>query len=69
MFKNKIFFLLKRYNYNNNKILTLKDFSFLSITSFVVIIRSFKLTVINESNENNFDINYSKDISNKKNQY
>ena len=57
MFKNKIFF--KRYNYNDNKILISKNLSFLLIISFIVIIRSFKFIVINELNENNFDMNYS----------
>ena len=66
MFKNKILFLFKRYNYNNNKISTLKDLSFLPITLFIIITRPFKSIVKNDSNENNFDINYSKDVSNKK---
>ena len=66
MFKNKILFLFKRWNYNNNKILTSKDLSFLSTTSFVIIIRSFTCIIENDSNENNFDINYSKNVSNKK---
>ena len=66
MFKNKILFFFKRCNYNNNKILALKDFSFLSITSFVIITRSFKSIIENNSNEDNFDINHSKDVSNKK---
>ena len=39
---------------------------FLSITLFIIIIRSFKFIVENNSNENNFDINYSKNVSNKK---
>ena len=43
----------------------MKNFSFLSIISFIII-RSFKFIVKNESNENNFDINFSKDILNKK---
>ena len=66
MFKDKILFLFKRYDHNNNKILISKDLSFLSIISFVIIIRSFKLIVENDSNENNFDINHSKNVSNKK---
>ena len=66
IFKDKILFLLKRCDYNNNKILTLKDLSFLSITSFVIITRSFKFIVKNDSNEDNFDMNYSKDVSNRK---
>ena len=66
IFKNKILFLFKRCDYNNNKILILKDLSFLSIILFIIIIRSFKSIVENDSNENNFDINYSKDVSNRK---
>ena len=44
----------------------MKIFSFLLIISFVVIIRFFKFIVKNESNEDNFDMNYLKDISNRK---
>ena len=66
MFKNKILFLFKRCDYNNNKISTLKDLSFLPTTLFIVIIRSFKLIVENDSNENNFDMNYFKNVFNKK---
>ena len=58
-------FSFKRYNYDNNKILTSKDLSFLLIISLVIIIQSFKFIIRNESNEDNFDINYSK-IENKK---
>ena len=65
MFKDKILFLFERCDHNNNKILTIKDLSFL-FTSFVIITRFFKFIVENDSNENNFDINYSKDVSNKK---
>ena len=64
--KNKILFIFKRYEYNNNKILTFKNLSFLLKTLFIIIIRFFKFIVKNESNENNFDINYFKDILNKK---
>ena len=66
MFENKILFLFKRCDHDNNKISTSKDLSFLSITSFIVIIRPFKSIVENDSNEDNFDMNYSKDVSNKK---
>ena len=66
MLKDKILFLFKRCDYNNNKISTSKNLSFLLITLSVVITRSFKLIVKNELNENSFDINHSKDISNKK---
>ena len=66
IFKNKILFLFKRYDYNNNKILTLKDLSFLSTTSFIIITRPFEFIIKNNSNENNFDINYSKNVFNRK---
>ena len=66
MLKDKILFLFKRCNYDDNKILILKDLSFLSITSFVIITRFFKFIVENDSNENIFDMNHSKDVSNKK---
>ena len=66
IFKNKILFLFERCDYNNNKISASKDLLFLSITSFVVITRPFKFIVKNDSNENNFDINHSKNVSNKK---
>ena len=38
----------------------------MSTISFIIIIRSFKSIVENDSNENSFDINHSKDVSNKK---
>ena len=66
MFKNKILFLFERCDHNNNKILILKDLSLLSTISLIVITRPFKFIVKNDSNENSFDINYSKDVSNKK---
>ena len=59
-------FIFKRCEYNNNKTSTFKNLSFLLKTSFIVIIRSFKFIAENESNENNFDINYFKDILNRK---
>ena len=66
MFKDKILFLFKRCDYNNNKISTSKDLLFLPNASFIIIIRSFKLIIKNDSNENNFDINHFKDVFNKK---
>ena len=41
MFKNKILFIFKRYKYNDNKISTFENLSFLLKTLFVIIIRSF----------------------------
>ena len=58
-------FISERYKYNNNKISTLKNLSFLSIISFIIT-RSFKFIIKNKSNENNFDMNSSKNILNKK---
>ena len=66
MLKDKILFVFKRYKYDNNKISILKNLSFLSIILFVIIIWSFKFIVKDESNEDNFDINYLKNILNKK---
>ena len=64
--KNKILFIFKRYKYNDNKILTFKNLSFLLKTLFIIIIRSFKFIIKNESNKNNFNINHFKDILNRK---
>ena len=66
MFKNKILFFLERYDYNNNKISILKDLSFLSINLSIIISRSLKSIIENDSNENISDINHSKDVLNKK---
>ena len=64
--KDKILFIFKRCEYDNNKILISKNLSFLLIISFIIIIRFLKSIIKNESNENNFDINFSKNISNRK---
>ena len=66
IFKNKILFFSERCDHDNNKILTLKNLSFLSNASFIIIIRSFKLIIENDSNEDNFDINHSKNVFNRK---
>ena len=66
MLKNKILFISKRCDYNNNKILISKNLSFLLVISFVIITRSFKFIIKNESDEDSFDTNYLKDISNRK---
>ena len=59
-------FIFKRYKYNDNKTSIFENLSFLSKTLFVIITRFFKFIIKNKSNENNFDINYFKNISNKK---
>ena len=66
IFKNKILFFFERCDHNNNKILTLKDFLFLSNASSVIITRSFKFIIENDSNENSFDMNHSKNVFNRK---
>ena len=58
MRKNKILFVFKRYKYNDNKISTIENLSFLSITSSIIII-SLKPTIEN-SNEENSNVNSSK---------
>ena len=62
MRKNKILFVFKRYKHDDNKVSASENLSFLSITSFIIITRSFKPTIKNKSNENNFDVNSLKDI-------
>ena len=59
MRKNKILFVSRRYEYNDNKVLTSEDLSFLSIISFIVI-TSFKFIVEN-LNEESSDVNSLKD--------
>ena len=66
MLKNKILFVFKRCEYDNNKILISKNLSFLSTILFIIIIRSFKFIIKNELNKDNFDINLLKEISNRK---
>ena len=65
MRKDKMLFVFKRYKYNNNKILISKNLSFLSIILFIIITRSFKFTIKNKLNEDNFDVNSLKDIKKK----
>ena len=65
MLKDKMLFIFERCEYNDNKISTSKNLSFLSITSFIIT-RPFKFIIKNKLNENNFNMNFSKNISNKK---
>ena len=66
MLKNKMLFIFKRYKYNDNKVLAFENLSFLSKKLSIIITQPFKSIIKNESNENSFDINHFKDISNKK---
>ena len=66
MLINKLLFIFKRYDYNNNKISLSKDFLFLLIISFIVIIYSFQFITKNKLDKENFDIKYIKDILNRK---
>ena len=61
MRKDKMLFVFKRYKHDDNKVLTSENLSFLSIISFIII-QSFKFIIKDKSNEDNFDINFSKDI-------
>ena len=63
MRKNKILFISKRYKYDDNKVSISENLSFLSIISSVII-TSLKSTVEN-SNEESFDMNSSKDTKKK----
>ena len=60
MKKNKILFVFKRYKYDDNKVLTIEDLSFLSIISFIII-TSFK-SIVENSNEESLNVNSLKDI-------
>ena len=62
MRKDKMLFVFKRYKYNDNKISTSKNLSFLSIISFIIIIRLLKSIVKNKSDEDDFDVDFLKDI-------
>ena len=64
--KNKMLFIFKRCEYNDNKASIFKNLSFLLKTLFVVITRFSKFIIKNKSNENNFDIDYFKNILNRK---
>ena len=66
MLKDKMLFIFKRCKYDDNKISTFENLSFLSKTPFVVITRSFKFIIKNESNGNNFDTYHFKNTSNRK---
>ena len=59
MRKDKILFVFKRYKYNDNKISTIKNLSFLSITSFIII-TSLK-SIVENSDEKSSDVNSPKD--------
>ena len=62
MRKDKMLFVFKRYKYNNNKVLALKNLFFLSIISFIIITRSLKSIIKDKSNEDNFNMSFLKDI-------
>ena len=59
MRKNKILFVFKRYKYDDNKVLTIENLSFLSIISFIII-TLFK-SIVENSNEESSNVNFSKD--------
>ena len=61
--KDKILFISKRYKYNDNKVSTSENLSFLSIISFIIII-SLKF-IIENLNEESSNVNSSKNIKKK----
>ena len=63
MRKNKILFVFKRYKHNDNKVSAIEDLSFLSIISFVIII--FLKLIVENSDEENSDVNSLKDTRKK----
>ena len=65
MRKDKMLFIFERYKHDDNKISTLKNFSFLSIILIIIITRSFKFIIKNKLNKNDFDVNSLKDIKKK----
>ena len=62
MRKDKILFIFKRYKHDDNKVSISENLSFLLITLFIIITRFFKSIIKNKSNENVFDVNFSKDV-------
>ena len=64
--KNKLLFIFKRCNHDNNKILFLKNSLFLLSISFIIITRFFKFIIKNELNKDDFNIKYIKNILSKK---
>ena len=60
--KDKILFVFERCEYDDNKILASENLSFLPIMKIISFIITFKLIVENKSDENNSDMNFSKNI-------
>ena len=60
MRKDKMLFVSKRYKYNDNKVLISENLSFLLIISFIII--TFFKFIVKNSDEESFDVNFSKDI-------
>ena len=63
MRKNKILFIFKRCEYNDNKVSTIENLSFLSITSSIII--TFFKSIVENSDEESLDINFSKNTRKK----
>ena len=59
MRKDKILFIFKRYEHNDNKVSAIKDLSFLSIISFVII--TLLKFIVENLNEKSLNMNSSKD--------
>ena len=67
-FKNKILFVFERCEHDDNNVLISKNFYFLStiLFQFFIDTRCLKFIIKNELNENKFDINFLKNILNRK---
>ena len=63
MRKDKMLFVFKRCEHDDNKISASKNLSFLSIILFVINTRFFKFIAKDNSNEDNFNVNFLKDIT------
>ena len=59
MRKNKILFISRRYEHNDNKVSAPENLSFLSIISSIII--TFLKSTAENSNEKSFDMDFSKD--------
>ena len=65
MRKDKMLFIFKRCEHDDNIVLISKNLLFLPTISFIIITRSFKFIIKNKLNEESFDMNFFKDIKKK----
>ena len=60
MKKDKVLFIFKRCEYNDNKVLTIENLSFLSIISFIII--TFLKFIVEDSDEESSNVDSLKDM-------